>query len=116
MQLTNVTVDSLGELDGGRARGVINAALAAVFADLEDRGHDKQNRKVTITLTIKKEGDSDVSLKVNCAASVPKYAADATYCRLVQKQGRHGPVPMLAFSEFDPANPDQKQLPMMEDE
>lgn len=53
-----LSLENLGELDGGRAAGIINAALKQAVSDLDDRGDDFKAREVTITVRMEKSEKS----------------------------------------------------------
>lgn len=65
-----LTCDQIGNLDGGVARALINAEIAAAVADVTDRGEqDGKPRQVVITIEIinqKGQLIADVRAKAKC--------------------------------------------------
>jgi hypothetical protein len=104
-----LTLETLGDLAGGQARAVVNAALRAAVRDLEDRGGDEKPRKVTIEVVIEKvsRDGSGVLAKVKAKTGVPPYETDPTFGDL--QTGERG-QPEMAFSPSAPENPDQPPL------
>lgn len=113
--LTDLRVDTIGNLDEGRAEAMVNAALRVAAADMEDRGHDGLPRKVKIEVTMQKDGANVVLTTVAVKADLPPYRSDKTACKLGQRQTRQGPVATLLFQEFNSENPDQGTLPAMDE-
>lgn len=112
MAKLNLTVENLGEMDGGRAGGIINAAINRAVTDLDDRGKDGKPREVTITLTMQQSDESNlIFTKVKAKAKLPEYATASTVAEL--KQLAHGEI-ALAFQPLSPHDPDQEPLPKME--
>ena len=104
-------LDTIGDLDNGAARLVVNEAIATAVADFDDRGGDKKPRKVTITLTLELTDIGPV-ISVEAKASVPAYHTGGT----VAKVQRAGSETQLVFQQHDPANPDQETMDFNEHE
>jgi len=114
MAQTELHADSIGDLDEGRARGIINAAIRSAASDLEDRGQDGEARKVLIEVSMKKDGENVVLISLGYQAKLPPYRTDKTAAKQMQRQTKSGPMPMLAFQEHDAENPDQGTFPTMD--
>jgi hypothetical protein len=115
MAMTHLTCDSLGDLDGGRARGIIDAALSTMVRDLEERGHDEKTRVLTITVTtLTKQGITAIDVQAN--AKLPPYRTNMTAACLRQEKSSAGLQTNLYFQEDNPENPDQPTLPYAEGE
>lgn len=111
MPKVNLSLDTLKDLDSGRAAVAINAALNRALSDLDDRGADKKERRVTIEIAMGKSGkhgdsnDVYVDVRVNC--KVPSYYTNSTMCKLgVNNKGRAE----AWFQPDSPENPDQKSI------
>lgn len=105
-----LTLATVGQLAGGQAEGIVNAALRAALRDTEDRGADKKPRKVTIEIELKKLGES-VSATAKAKTTLPPYVTDPTFGDLtVNDRGQ----PEMQFSPVAPDNPDQPGLPIDE--
>lgn len=103
-----ITIENLGDLAGGAAGLVANAAFAQIFKDLEDRGDDGKPRTVTMTVTATKTKTGIVEIDFEAKPSVPKYKTDATAAKWFWDQGskRHS----LKFQPASPSNPDQQTM------
>jgi hypothetical protein len=106
-----LTLATVGQLAGGQAEAIINAALRAALRDTEDRGADKKPRKVTIELELRKLGDS-VSATAKAKTSLPPYLTDPTIGELTMDDRGQ---PEMQFSPVAPENPDQPAVPGMDD-
>lgn len=73
-----LTLATLGDLAGGQAEAIVNAALRAALNDTEDRGADKKARKVTIEVEMKKIGNDGVAVSLKATPKLPSYATDST--------------------------------------
>jgi hypothetical protein len=108
MPREKLSLDTLGELDGGRAKGIINAAIRAAVNDLDDRGDDAKERKVLITLSLKKK-KGNIFLSATAKPTLPAYQTDDTVGEI--KIGIDGAK--VEFQPLAPENPDQEPLPNM---
>jgi hypothetical protein len=112
MAMTHLNCETLGELDGGISRAIIDAALVAMIKDLDDRGRDEKARSVVITLTaVNKQGI--VAIDVQAQAKLPPYRSNLTASALRQEKTSAGMQTNLYFQEDNPENPDQPTLPGM---
>lgn len=103
----SLSLQTLGDLDGGAAGLIIDAAIREVLADLDDRGDDEQARRVSINLSLKKHESGLVEAHVEASAHVPKRRTAGTMSRLsrdARQQSR------LTFQDGAPDNPDQRTL------
>lgn len=115
MALTKLCANTLGDLSEGMARGVIDAALGKIYADLEDRGEDGNPRVLTIEVTFQKTKGL-VVIDTQVAAKLPKYRTRATHGEPMQQRSRDGKTtyPVLAFQEHDAENPSQNTFSEMD--
>lgn len=104
--ITPVTCDTLGQLDGGAARAIIDAAIRDAIRDLDDRGEDDKPRKVEIVLTLTRREDAGVECTVEAAARVPRRRTASVVGRL----RRSGAESQLLFQEWDNEAPDQTTI------
>lgn len=115
MAQTELTCDTLGDLDGGRARGIINAALSRIMDDLEDRGDDEKKRTIDVKLSfVRRKGNLVVD--VQAAAKCPPYQSAETVASLTQKskKGGAGLRNAVTFQEHSADNPDQPTFSTMD--
>lgn len=105
MQRT-LCLDSLGELDHGTARVVIDAALRKAVEDLDDRGDDGKPREVNIKVTMEKIDGGLTSAHVKVAAKIPEYQINGTVCRHKVVNGHS----RLLFQQLAPDDPDQRTI------
>jgi hypothetical protein len=108
----SLTLDSLGEIDAGAARAIIDREIAVAVNDLDDRGEDGQPRKVAIQLTLKKSKGGYVEAHVDAQAKLPPRRTAPTIGVLAQDGRSVG----LMFQESNPDNPDQPTFPMMDND
>ncbi len=115
MAQTELTCDKLGDLDGGRARGIINAALGGIMLDLDDRGTDEKERvlKIEISFRIKK---GNLAVDVKAGSKMPAYQSNSTIGKLKMKPKANGKGmrPAIEFQEHNADNPDQATFPQMD--
>lgn len=97
---------SLGELDGGAARAIIDAAICDAVRDLDDRGDDEKPRVVNVILTLNRLENGLVTCDVQAEAKVPKRRTAATISGIRRAQGVAG----LVFQTLAPENPDQTTI------
>lgn len=104
-----LSLETLGELDEGRARAVIDHEIAKAVSDLEDRGDDGQPRKVSIELVIVKlEGIAAASVKAQ--AKLPPLHTGATAAKFRHEKGQ----PQLQFQTMCAEDPDQATFPELD--
>ena len=99
----NINLDTLGDLDGGAARAIIDHEIARAVADVDDRGEDDKARKVAIELTLKRLGNGLIETTVTAQAKLPARQTNATFARPKHSGGGV----KLQFQEFDNQSPDQ---------
>lgn len=97
-----ITCDTLGELDYGASRAIIDAAIRDAINDLQDRGEDGKPRKVAITITFGLLDNGLVEAKVEAIAKVPMRKTASTIGE-VQRDGRNHRVAFRKYSPEDPA-------------
>ncbi len=108
MARMKLTMDNIGELGGGRARVAINAGLAQILTDLDQRGSDDKARSLVVKIVAKRvEGSNDIIMDVQTKITMPSLDSGSTVCKLkVDQRG-------MASAEFEPDspdNPDQQTL------
>lgn len=102
-------VDTLGDLNGGSARAIINKALADAISDVEDRAADDgKTRSVNIRVDIWRMKEGQVAIDASCSFKPPTYTTEPTVAKIRQVgPGRVGAV----FQPMSADNPDQEELP-----
>ncbi len=107
MSTLPITCDTLGELDGGAARAVIDAAIREAVSDLEDRGHqDEKPRKVKILLTFDLIDNGLVACRVEAAPVGPARRTAST----IGHFRRDGSAMRVDFRRESPDNPNQTTI------
>jgi hypothetical protein len=106
-----LTIDTLGDLDGGMVRAAVNQLLAAAIHDLEDRGHDEKPRKVVIEVSLTKINEEQVGVVVSASARLPKVQPRPTITMLRLQQGK----PAITFQSQSPQDPRQPNFPQLDD-
>lgn len=102
-----LSLDTLGELDGGAARAIVDQAIAAAVADLDDRGDDGKPRRVKILLTLERTDSGLVIGHVEAAVAVPAWKTAGTVSKVQRRSdGQIG----LVFQELAPDDPDQRTI------
>lgn len=103
----SLNIDTIGDLDEGRTRLVIDKAIADAVADTEDRGTDGAARKVNIELSFERVADSELKIGCEVKTKLPAYKTYPTKARVRQEgPGRVG----ARFSKFSADNPDQQTI------
>lgn len=105
-----LSLDKLGEIDSGAARAIIDAELARMVADVEDRGDDGKPRQTIIVVTTKKQKSGYVDVEVECHARLPKRRSRPTVAEIAHQKGE----PKVLFQEYSPDNPRQSTLDALE--
>lgn len=105
MQRT-LSLDSLGELDNGNSRAIIDATIRRAVEDLDDRGDDGKARTVEIKIEMKKIDGGLTATLVHAGCKLPAYQTNGTVMRhkVVNGQSR------LLFQQLAPDNPDQRTI------
>ncbi len=112
MASVNLSLETIGDLDAGVSRAVINQALQALVDDLDDRGSDLQVRKFNLTVEAKQLENEEIDIKVVVKNSLPPYKTHATHARISKRSGKTG----LQFQTFAPDRPDQGTLPVLDEQ
>jgi len=102
-----LSLASLGDLDNGRARAIIDAAIREALCDLDDRGDDEKPRFVNIRLTLKQMESGLVESRVEAESRCPKRRTASTIAK-VKRDGKM--QSRLVFQDGSPDNPDQRTL------
>lgn len=105
MPIQFLTLETLGDLDGGAARLAINKAIAIAMNDVDDRGSDEKPRKVMIELKFTKLKNNTVDTGVTVGTNLPKMTTWTTNGHI--RAARDGEIG-FAFSSESPENPDQR--------
>lgn len=110
MAKLQLSLDTLGELDRGAARLLIDREIQRAVADLEDRGEeDGKARKVNISLEmVVKDGLAVVQL--NCESKLPSYRSNLTAGNIKVNAGK----PVLYFQPYSPDNADQPNFQVLD--
>jgi len=102
-----LALDTIGDLDGGMARAVIDRNLELALRDCEDRGQDDgKPRKVLIEVEFVKLNDNQVSIDVSCGMKLPAMRPKATIANLEFSAGQ----PRLMFQAMAPEDPSQRTI------
>lgn len=102
-----VTCDTLGELDGGAARAVIDAAIREAVTDLEDRGADDEKpRKVKIMLTFELIDSGHVACRIEANPLGPPRRTAST----IGQFRRDGGAMRVQFNSLSPDSPNQTTI------
>ncbi len=106
-----LSLATLGELDGGAAGVIIDAAIREAVGDLDDRGEDEKPRKVTIEITLKRMDNGLIESHVEACAKVPRRRTATTVGRVA---GNGGKGMGLLFQSQVPDDPDQRTIDELE--
>lgn len=110
MAIAKLDCDTIGDLDNGIARGIINEAILQAVRDFEDRGHDSKPRVVNINLTLQRVNGMAM-IDVQAVAKLPAQRSNTTQVKVAQTQaGKKGVQPTLIFQELAPDNPEQSTI------
>lgn len=108
MSVRKLSCKTIGELDNGLAERLINAELAKITGDLDDRGHDGVERKLVIELAFKKEvkrAGETVGVDVKVQAKLPPLRSGFTTSKVGVAQ--HSGEMSILFRDDNASNPDQ---------
>lgn len=106
-----LSLETLGDLDEGHAGPMINSAIAAAVADLDDRGADEKPRQIVITIGICKASDGNYAIsQVKAAVKLPPYSTGKTVSKIERKNGKSS----LAFDAYSADNPDQAHFEVLD--
>lgn len=109
MPLVSLTLDTLGELNDGLARGIINSAINRMIEDLEDRGQDEDPRTVIIEITGRTK-EKITMLEVKASCKLPKYHAGVTVAEIKMSTDGGRAHPVMKFRGDSPENPSQMTI------
>jgi hypothetical protein len=114
--LRTLTIDSLGDLDNGRARGVVNDALEMIVDDMDMRGvEDGKPRKVTIEVTMTSDRGK-ISIDVQAKPTMPPYRTGDTHAKVRLRTVANKQVKELMFEDIAVDDPDQQTFRAMDDD
>lgn len=105
--LENLSLKSLGDLDEGAARAIIDAAIREAVADLDDRGSDRKPRQVNIQINLSLLENNQVSVDVDAYAKLPRRRTASTFGRL-RREGPDGT--RVQFQTLASQEPDQRTI------
>lgn len=106
MPQIQLTCDTLGKLDEGATQLAIDAAIRTIITDLEDRGHDREKRMLTIALSFRRIEKSHVATQVEVTTKLPPYRTIGTKHNLTAEGGEF----MLKFKDDAPEDPNQSTI------
>ncbi len=111
--LANLTYGTLGDLDGGRAEAIIDAAIKTAVADIDDRGEDGKPRTVNIVVSLVRLPNSEgkIAAHVEAEAKLPRRRTASTIGLVQQKHGKAN----LVFQTEAPEDPHQTTIDSLED-
>lgn len=102
-----VSCDTLGDMDSGVARLIIDAAIRDAVNDLEDRGaQDGKVRKVNIVISFDLMDNGLVDARVEATAKLPARRTASTIGEVTQ----HGRGMSVSFRKYSPEDPRQSTL------
>lgn len=108
-----LSLETLGDLDGGSARVLINRELQRAVDDLYDRGHeDGKPRKVNITVELLHK-DKLITVKALAQAKLPPMASGTTSADVTLIGPKKTPV--VGFQSVASDNPAQPTFPQFEE-
>lgn len=107
---TPLTLDSLGELDNGAARAIVDHAIRTCVQDLDDRGEDEKPRKVVIDLEMVKLDNGLTAAHVSAKVVLPPRRTASTVAVIRNQGGQPG----LLFQTLAPDDPHQRTLDEVE--
>ncbi len=108
MQLP-VTYETLGSLDSGAAKAIINAAIKEAVSDLDDRGGDDgKARTVLIQIVLTPRSNGQAEVEVQATAKLPPRRTASTVAAL--RFAKDGGGSQLLFQDLAPDDPDQKTI------
>jgi hypothetical protein len=102
-----LSVDTLGDLDNGASRLVIDNTINLAVADLDDRGTDGKPRKVVITLQLQQADNGLVVGHVETKLVLPALKTAGTVAEFRRRQNKST---QLVFQQFAPEDPEQTTI------
>ncbi len=106
MAAADLSLETLGELDEGRARAIIDEAIRHVVADTFDRGDDGKARQVVITLSLEKMDGGQIVASVTAQTKSPAKRTHNTVGMIGHRAGE----PIVQFQLFDRNEPRQRTI------
>lgn len=107
MPILPLTLDNLRELDNGIVGAMLDKAFADLAQEIEDRGNDLKPRKLTITITCKRDRpEGSVISEVETDLKRPAMRSGPTVHQVHFNQSG----PQLLFSAGAPDNPGQMTI------
>lgn len=97
---------SLGSLDEGAAKLIMDQAILEAVRDLDDRGEDGKPRVVNIVVTMKRMDNGLVEAHVEAEAKIPKRRTASTIASLRHDAGQS----KLLFQEYARGDPHQRTI------
>lgn len=111
--LALLSCETIGDLDNGFARTVIDEALRRAAHDIEQRGEDDKPRKVLITIEMKKLDANAVAILFSAEAKLPPFKLNPT---VALSSPAVGGGCTLHFRADNGARPDQPTIPFPPEE
>jgi hypothetical protein len=103
-----ITLESLGDLDNGRAKLIIDAAIRQAVFDIDDRGDDGKPRQVVITLSLSKLPEHEaINMGLTAHAKLPPRRTGGTLGLVKAQAG--GEIGVL-FQTHASTEPHQRTL------
>jgi hypothetical protein len=104
----SLSAETIAALDGGMFGKLIDSAIKQLSDDIDDRGHDGQVRKLTITIEIKRDmksrNERNVTIAPKVKAETPAFQPSPTVAKSATREGES----VLLFQMDNPDNPDQE--------
>lgn len=104
-------LDSLGDLDNGSARAVIDTAIGIAIRDVDDRGDDGKPRTVNIVLHLEKLDNGVIAARIEAGAKIPSLKTASTLGLAKVEKGR----PQMMFQTMSPTDPRQRTMDEVEE-
>ena len=105
--IQELNADTISDLDEGRVRLMINAALAQILNDVEDRSQDGKARSLLLKLDFLRD-HGNLLIEAQVATKLPPYVGNRTISKVKGRAKANGTAEYVAlFQEYDAENPDQ---------
>ncbi len=105
MQQT-LSLATIGDLDNGTARAIIDKAIAEAVADIDDRGDDGKPRKIKIEIELKQMDNGQVESAVQASAVVPARRTASTFAKVRKNKDKA----QLLFQDLASDDPNQTTI------
>lgn len=106
MAMKKLDLDTLGLLDDGRAKVIIERAMAEAVADLEDRGADGRPREITIKIKLEQEAEDAYSISVEAGTKRPGWKTTPHAAKARKQRGEV----TLNFNEYEADDANQTRI------